>query len=401
MLNLKLKPAFLATVFLLQSFSSFATEQACLRAFDHRPLLKANLSASQVASLENQFKQVERKQKPVAKDDVLSLPPTVPRVLFDPALPGARTFKQIKELKIFEFNVLNLYIRSREFLNQNENPDKPQSQLTGVARIMTKADPDVMVLAEVDNLSSLEKFNQSFLSGKYRSLLLEGNDQRGIDIGFLIKKDVPFDIEMRSFSYLKEDDGSQNPIFSRDLPVLLFRASGDRKGQPFLAVLGTHYKSMRGSNSDPMGAEKRERQAAKTAEIISDLEKEFGKELPIVLTGDFNNDVHEGTEFKPLYQTGMSDSLTLTGQKPQPTHAYFQPDGTPDPKQIDSIMLNGAFQKTQSLEAAEVLTHLDEQGNPLPFPKTFEERETRPSDHVPTMIRVDFQKLIPEELRRR
>jgi hypothetical protein len=350
---------------------------------------------------------LEQKKKPeLTTEDILKLPPNVPRVIFDPARAGARPLKKINHLRVFEFNMLNLYFRFKSLLSEgeaqnspqrkkdnNQNVEKPIEKLQASARIILSADPDILILTEVDNLPSLEKFNQDFLDGRYRSLLFEGNDQRGIDIGFYIKKDLPFDIEMRSFSYLKEDDGSDIPIFSRDLPVLLFRASGDRKAKPFFAVLGTHLKSKKGSGLGDGGAAKREKQTLTTVEIIRSLEKEFGQDLPILLGGDFNNEVHQSPEFKSLYEAGFQDSLILTGQQPQPTHAYFRPDGTPDPAQIDSIMLNAAFQKTKALLSSKVLPHLDENNNPLAFPLTFSERETRASDHVPILIELDFRKL--------
>ena len=327
----------------------------------------------------------------LTKEEVLQLPPSVPRRLFDLALKNTRKIDEINELKIFEFNVENLFLRHVSLLRANQQPDKPAKELEGVARIIKNADPDILVLPEVDSQFALSEFNKRYLNEGYRPLLLEGNDSRGIDIGILIKADLPFDVEMRSFSDAKEADG--DPIFSRDLPTWIFREAGSNpKSRPLFVVAGTHYKSLRGSKKDPTGEKKRELQAEKSTEILLALDQEFGG-VPIILTGDFNNEIHQSPEFKSLFKAGFEDSLTLTGQKPQPTQAYFKPDGTPAPQQIDSIMLNASFQKLQVLLKAVVLPHLDKDNRPLPFPRTFDERETRASDHVPSMVVLAFQKL--------
>lgn len=353
--------------------TSVFAESACGKAF----------GAHQVRSTEPSVLTLEQARR---------LPRDIPRSFIDPAGPETRNINEIKTLKIFEFNVENLFLRNPSILKANQQENKPVNELKGIALIISKADPDIAVLPEVDNYEALSEFNKRFLNGKYRPLLLEGNDSRGIDVGVLVKSDLPFDVEMRSFTYVKENDG--DPVFSRDLPTWIFREKGrPSKSLPLFVVAGTHYKSLIGSKKDPNGTNKRLIQAETSVEILKKIDAEFGGDTPIIITGDFNNDVHKSPEFRSLHEAGFKDSVALMGRPWQPTHAYFESDGTPAGKPIDSIMLNPSFQNMKVLLDAMVLSHLDADGNPLPFPKSFKERENRPSDHVPSMAVFDFSRL--------
>ncbi|MEK7357950.1 MAG: hypothetical protein AAB250_15985, partial [Bdellovibrionota bacterium] len=118
----------------------------------------------------------------------------------------ARPLETVRELRILQYNVENLFMRVGKFerLSADEfrritgaEPKTPEA-LEGVARVMKDLDADIITMQELEGIDSLALFNKQYLNGKYRSLLIEGNDERGIDVGFLIKKDLPLQIVMES-----------------------------------------------------------------------------------------------------------------------------------------------------------------------------------------------------------
>src|SRR5262249_54705736 len=125
------------------------------------------------------------------------------------AAPDARPFDEIRELVFGQFNVLNLVQKKGKALRGPDGKiltdpptgkvlksapsiDKPESQLRGVADTILRAKPDILTLVEVDSLEALNHLNTKYLGGKFRPIHIEGNDPRGIDVAFLIRKDLPF-----------------------------------------------------------------------------------------------------------------------------------------------------------------------------------------------------------------
>src|SRR6185312_5880453 len=59
-------------------------------------------------------------------------------------------------------------------------------------------DADIVCMNEVGGEESLQNFARFFLGGKYTPFLIEGNSDRGIDVGYLIKTDFPLRPELRT-----------------------------------------------------------------------------------------------------------------------------------------------------------------------------------------------------------
>ncbi|HVK61048.1 MAG TPA: hypothetical protein VM432_05840, partial [Bdellovibrionales bacterium] len=116
-------------------------------------------------------------------------------------------------LRLVEFNVENLFIyldhyQGQDFQHLNEKEwqrlsastekNKPIEQVRQVARTIRELQADIVMLCEVGGKESLENFAQHFLGGEYTVHLLEGNSDRGIDIGYLVKKSLPFRYDLIS-----------------------------------------------------------------------------------------------------------------------------------------------------------------------------------------------------------
>ncbi|MFZ4403586.1 MAG: endonuclease/exonuclease/phosphatase family protein, partial [Pseudobdellovibrionaceae bacterium] len=255
---------------------------------------------------------------------------------YRPAPTGVRDFSEIKELKIMSFNVENFFwkptqaqIQARlaeqqQYIRQQKVPSwylwgrplvwqaqknqssgmgknddiKPEFEIERIRQITDDEYPDLMIATEIESQQALEHLASKGLKDKYKSYLIEGNDSRGIDIGFLVKVDLPFFIEQQTHKdMLWPLDGRQVRIFSRDVPALLLSKSKGEK--PFLIVLGNHAKSKRDGDGDPLSNKLRTAQYEAMAKIITEYQKQFPN-TPIVLGGDFNTQVNTAREVQPI-----------------------------------------------------------------------------------------------------
>ena len=145
---------------------------------------------------------------------------------------------------------------------------------------------DVACIVEVDNRPTLKKFDTDVLYSRYRyEMLLDGNDQRGIDVGLYSR--FPFGgIWTHMF-----DGTSSSKTFSRDCPeyeVLLPNGKN-------LFVLCNHLKS-KGYGSQATSNARRKRQAKAIAKILEDYDMSTQW---VVIAGDLN-DTPNSAPLKPL-----------------------------------------------------------------------------------------------------
>jgi len=166
------------------------------------------------------------------------------------------------------------------------------------AQVMKDTHADIFCIVEAEDRVTLRSFDAQLLRSRYRyELLIDGNDQRGIDVGLYSK--YPFG-KIRTHMFDKE---GKSVIFSRDCleaEVLL-------SDQQSLYILCNHFKS-RGYDQDNTADMKRERQAKAVAKILEtyDLEKDW-----VVVAGDFNDNA-ESTPLQPLLTvSGLFDVLGL------------------------------------------------------------------------------------------
>jgi hypothetical protein len=164
--------------------------------------------------------------------------------------------------------------------------------------------PDVIGTAEVENLSTLkrlaDRINSDATAGgkpnpKYEAYLVEGNDGRGIDVGFLVKSSRVKVIEVKQFGkdekFKRPENGEEE--FLNDRPPLMLRASIDdvKTGKPFeFTLVVNHLKSMLGYNDPKQMANVRMKKIMQ-AEFLARFVQSRLKANPnekIALLGDFN-----------------------------------------------------------------------------------------------------------------
>lgn len=167
-------------------------------------------------------------------------------------------------------------------------------------RVIRDVDADILAVVEAENRVVLKKFSE-FVFDRVKDevaesirpytqiMLIDGNDNRGIDVGLMTKEG--FDIGLtRSHIHDLKPDG--NPIFSRDCPeYAVTTPSGE-----LIWVIPNHFKSKFGGN-DAASIAKREAQATRVAEIYQRLRDDDHDN--IVILGDLN-DTPDSDPLQPL-----------------------------------------------------------------------------------------------------
>lgn len=321
------------------------------------------------------------------------------------AAAPVRSLESIKELKLGSYNVLNLFENVGKHVPDPENPGKlkkvsearpkEEASLRAQGRIILENDLDVVTLAEVENIAALRDFNERYLDGRYDVRLIEGNDERGIDVAFLVKKDLPFLVEQRSHKDEAWIDpvlgGGPRALFSRDLTALVVRAPG--KATPLFVMFGTHYKSKRDRDGDPESGILRAAQVERSAEIIARYRAEFGADVPVMLAGDFNGEVGKDEAFRPLFEAaGLVDSFDASpnppSEKDRITHTFHPKGGATHYGQMDAVLVSKSLRG--AVRKAEAYRYKNDDGSVRPIPATYEARSLNPSDHFPVIVTLDF-----------
>jgi endonuclease/exonuclease/phosphatase family metal-dependent hydrolase len=110
-------------------------------------------------------------------------------------------------------------------------------------------------------------------------MLIDGNDDRGIDVGVLSNHEI-VDINTHVDDEYEGKDGRMYKIFSRDCAEYTIHLNGKN-----IHMLCNHFKS-KGYGSPKTSNEKRKKQADRVVDILKkfDLAKDF-----VIVAGDFND----------------------------------------------------------------------------------------------------------------
>lgn len=196
-----------------------------------------------------------------------------------------------------------------------ENEAVKQTAIENTGRVMGLVKADVLCVVECDNRICLKRFNKDVLGFLKlpqfeHVMLIDGNDDRGIDVGILTAKS--FDITgMRSHV---EDADKQGVIFSRDCAEYKIKT---KQGGTFL-LLVNHFKSKGYGNSED-SAKKRLRQAKRVREIYEERLADGFTDIAII--GDLN-ETPDNFPMDPLVREG-SNLIDIMA------HPKFIGDGRP------------------------------------------------------------------------
>ena len=253
----------------------------------------------------------------------------------DPADPGRAKFRTFKGTLV--------------------RPKDPKDRAR-VAERIAAMDADVLAVQEVEDVTTLTAFAATELAGLgYRHVVLvEGNDQRLIDVGLLSRLPIGAVTSWRHAVHHRTDT---EPVFSRDLlQVDILTASRSRR---LLTVFNTHLKSQFCDfREDPIACQEhnnllRERQAATAARIIAEQTRPTSRYL---LCGDMN-DTPDSAPLAPLVAdstlrliNGLADAVPDRPAPPdtppapaRPWSTRFKEPGKPATYQLlDQIWLSPA-----------------------------------------------------------
>lgn len=309
------------------------------------------------------------------------------------------------ELKVYIHNVQNLShsVGKQErvsathfrpsFSDRNRGLEaKPQWQKNELVRLLLQEDPDVGTFTEVEDIEAAKELFNSHprLNGKYELFLIEGNDERGIDILTFVRKSLPLRAVYESYkttTWMDPVEKKQNPLFSRDIPVLSLYARGASK--PSYIIMGNHAKSKRNRPGDENSNIWRAAQYMGARMIYEKYRQKFGPEVQFFFQGDFNLDIQRDSALDPVREV-LQSAFAFAPESIHPfdivTHTYH-PKGKSQPEynQMDDIRISENMQ--DRVQQIYVVNMRDQYGNPLPLALTYEERSKQPSDHWPVSAR--------------
>jgi len=202
------------------------------------------------------------------------------------------------------------------------------------AKVIKEVNADILAVIEADDRIALTHFNDQLLksiNSQYRGIMLiDGNDDRGIDVGLFTKPGF----EVRTIVSHVDDEQDGKPIFSRDCPEYLVQVSDNKQ----ILVMVNHFKS-KGFGSPTESNARRKAQATRVQEIYNQRKTEGFDFIAVV--GDFN-DTPTSDPLKPLIDnTDLKDIFK---------HATFDDGGRPGTfgtcsasNKIDYLLLSPAL----------------------------------------------------------
>jgi endonuclease/exonuclease/phosphatase family metal-dependent hydrolase len=171
--------------------------------------------------------------------------------------------------------------------------------MMNTGRVIRDVNADILGVVEAEDRTSLQRFSDEVITmvgglAYPRIMLIDGNDQRGIDVGLLVKDGYSIGA-MRSHVH----DGGTTPIFSRDCPeYAVTTPSGE-----VIWVLVNHFKS---KGYGDAGANNRRRKAQATA-VAGHYARLRGEGFDnVVVLGDLN-DTPGSDPLAPLLTTDLRD----------------------------------------------------------------------------------------------
>ena len=185
--------------------------------------------------------------------------------------------------------------------------------------------PTILAVQEVENLVLLEQLAAHPLLGpRYRPMLVEGVDERGIDVGLLIDIRRAELIDQATANPCSTERGvgggpaadcpaGQRLLFARPPLVVALRVDGAP-----LYVIVVHFKSMRGGESESQP--RRSAQARFVAELVEQLRRD-DPDAPIAVLGDFNSDADGVTVANLLHDAPLASLWQRLPREQR--HAYL------------------------------------------------------------------------------
>ena len=209
-------------------------------------------------------------------------------------------------------------------------------------RVIRDVAADVLAVVEAENRITLKMFSEAVLAHVNQEvavpvtydevMLIDGNDERGIDVGLMTRRGHHIGAVT---SHISDLNPAGDPIFSRDCPEYeVTTPSG-----AVVTVIPNHFKSKYGGNNAASRRRRRD-QATRVAQIYA--ARRAAGQHNVVILGDLN-DTPDSAELAPLLGTDLRD----VGNHPLFDTGPFPGKGTHelgnDSSKIDYLLLSPAL----------------------------------------------------------
>jgi hypothetical protein len=299
-------------------------------------------------------------------------PVAAPRVTPGAADPQLLPPAADDEFSLMTWNVENL------FDTQDPHPSDPpkprlaeyQLDLQKVAGTIAAAGyPSIIGLQEVENIRVLNDLAAHELLAEfdYQPVLFEGDDSRGIDVGFLVRPDqaVILDAESRP-----APDG----LFSRP-PLVVHVEVRTNQGTASLFVINNHFVSM--SGGEQATEPRRTAQAAWNVTLVEEILAD-DPQAWVAVIGDLNS-FFVSPPIQALRDGGLKHVMDTIPLEERYTYIYQG-----ESQVLDHILLTPAFM-AQMVRLQVLHTNAD---YPLPAPDDGSPRHKSDHDPVVAVFRI-------------
>jgi endonuclease/exonuclease/phosphatase family metal-dependent hydrolase len=233
----------------------------------------------------------------------------------------------------------------------------------------------------------LEAFNQYFLNDQYLSISPPSNSNRGIDLGILIKKTLPYHHTITN--HLQFEKKGIKKDFNRNVLNLKLEINHNYK----ISFYVVHLKSkLDFERKDFWGLK------ARTDEVLGLIEILNKEKNPFILAGDFNGNAslyNTDNEFLPLYSPNnkflikdLLEVLMLPIEE-RATHHYFK-SGYRRSTQLDFLFLSEKLWNQVNLSESYPIRYLGDYGEKIDPPSNLGEKQKFPSDHNPLLLSLNL-----------
>lgn len=296
-----------------------------------------------------------------------------------------------KQISVCVFNLENFYLDQEDFITELQTPMKALDKIKNIQTIFREIDADIFSLCEIGGLKSLELFNKEYLDDEYQVLIEKGNSDRGIEVGFLVKKSLGLKLKFVSNkdAYFQIQMNERKTISSKHSRDLIELHLSNEANETKCIIFNTHLKSQRDSYNEDFRGQKR--RGAEFNFMVEKLLSYESKKIscPIFLTGDLNGNASRfqtDPEFiKGLIKADLIDVLDCQDLPREARATYYIFAGTKKlPIQLDYALFNKTH-KECILDA--VVYRYKNQHQSVKFsPRSKLDVLDNPSDHYPLVF---------------
>lgn len=230
---------------------------------------------------------------------------------------------------------------------------------------------------------SLENFTKFFLNDQYQVFHHPSNSDRGIDIGFLVKKSLAPQCELKHINKKRLANGKR---FRRGVLKLKIKLQ-DKK----IYFLLCHLKSKLDLKQEDF--EGRGQRSAEVGGLIEEVRRleALDPNSHIAILGDLNGIIYKEHTDEELLEFESADMIDLQEHNDTPledrfSYVFFKNRTVPFPMQLDYVLGNENF---RSLVREAYISDFHLEAPPF-LPRSMQEKNKLASDHYPYYFELEI-----------